>query len=62
MTDGRYVQAFLTLIEGRTEQEIAHILGVVEASLRAMDAAAAAELARWLAQVEVRVFTLAGAG
>ena len=56
-----HVARFLELIEGRTEQEIRQVLGVVEATLRAQDAAAVAELQRWLDRFEVRVFTLAGA-
>ena len=56
-----HVQRFLELIEGRTEQEIRQVLGVVEATLRAQDAAAVAELQRWLDRFEARVFTLAGA-
>ena len=56
-----HVARVLELIEGRTEQEIRQVLGVVEATLRAQDAAAVAELARWLDRFEARVFTLAGA-
>ena len=56
-----HAEAFAELVEGRTEAEIRQALAVVEATLLAMDAAAAAELQRWLDQLAVRVFTLAGA-
>jgi hypothetical protein len=38
--------AWLTLTTGRTDREVEHILGVVEAATRAMDAAVVAELRR----------------
>jgi hypothetical protein len=38
--------AWQTLTVGRSDREIEHILGVVEATMRAMDAAVVAELRR----------------
>ena len=56
-----HAEAFAELVEGRTEAEIRQALAVVEAMLKAMDAAALAELQRVVEHVNGRRAVLAGA-
>lgn len=55
-----HADRFLQLVQGRSDAEVTHVLAVVEAATRAMDAALVAEYGRLIAHATDRRAALVG--